>query len=533
MTELHRRAARKKRRVIVRLDVLGELQMQQMSGEKYLDYIFGFLENLPHQIDTILWDFLYDGDRFALYESEVLPMRRCDFLDRWRAEGFDLFGRLLERSRKNGFENFVVQRISEVSIDIVQNVPTDKFEHPERYIRSWEDLGIENMASPEIRELKIRILGELLEKYDFDGVSIDFCRHTPFLEPGHQWELRDNVTEFMRMVRALCTAREEKTGRPVLINARVPDNVADCAGDGIDVAAFAREELADMLTLGSRSHDVDIAGFREAVGADIALFPCCDAEHCSDGYMYPPIEVLRGVFCNWWQQGADGIETFNWRTTDDESRKRVMRELGYDYVEPDCHQEQAYREMGNYEIMKPLDKTFVAERRGGYPWGEGPSYDHQSKPLPLRLYNHGAEKSVTVSVADSDFRDCRSRTLDLILHGIRPQDRIAVTLNGNALQDGTYDFGWKELQVWAPDPAPESGGNIRWMMIENRNPHPDQKLLRCSFSIPAAFLSQGKNVIGVRVLRAPHDPKNNNLCLLPVPTLEKAEISLKYGGENQ
>ncbi|SVC80356.1 uncharacterized protein METZ01_LOCUS333210, partial [marine metagenome] len=115
------------------------------------------------------------------------------------------------------------------------------------------------------------------------------------------------------------------------------------------------EQLVDLFILGNRSFDVDIAAFRRiSDGTGIKLYPCVDDHHATDGYLHPPIEVLRGVYSNWWHQGADGIQTFNFEHTLPSRDERVRL----------LHQ-QSYREMARPGNLRHMDKTFVLQRRGG------------------------------------------------------------------------------------------------------------------------------------------------------------------------
>ena len=82
--------------------------------------------------------------------------------------------------------------------------------------------------------------------------------------------------------------------------------------DGFDIRAWSEQKLVDILTLGSRTMNVDVEGIRAEVGDEVKLQPCFDDHHATDGYRYGPIEFLRGVFANHFQRGADGVVTFNW-----------------------------------------------------------------------------------------------------------------------------------------------------------------------------------------------------------------------------
>ena len=119
--------------------------------------------------------------------------------------------------------------------------------------------------------------------------------------------------------------------------------------------------------------------------------------HATDACAHPPIEVFRGVFANWWQQGADGIQTFNF----DMALPDAAKLLGFKprYWKTNL---QAFREMGSPETLRYLDKTFILQRRGG---GHGPSVvpnasswrtpramytlTNMFSPLPVQLDNSG------------------------------------------------------------------------------------------------------------------------------------------------
>ena len=114
----------------------------------------------------------------------------------------------------------------------------------------------------EVRDYKVKIIRELAEDYDFDGISIDFARNPSLFRVGTQWLNRDHLTAFMRRVRAMTLDVEKKRGRPLLTAIRVPEDIVGCHFDGIDIERWARERLADIFVLGGRSSDVDIPAFR-------------------------------------------------------------------------------------------------------------------------------------------------------------------------------------------------------------------------------------------------------------------------------
>ena len=60
---------------------------------------------------------------------------------------------------------------------------------------------------------RVEILLEIATRFDLDGIQVDFARHVPCLPVGRQWEMREHVTEFMRMVRTMLLDLAERRRR--------------------------------------------------------------------------------------------------------------------------------------------------------------------------------------------------------------------------------------------------------------------------------------------------------------------------------
>ena len=135
----------------------------------------------------------------------------------------------------------------------------------------------------------------------------------------------------------------------------VPRNQEGCRADGFDVETWAQESLVDIFTIGCRSIDPDFDFFhRITAGRNIKLQPTLDTHHATAGYKWPPIEFYRGVFGNWWQQGADTIQAFNWSAALQEVKGNLPNR--YEGTRGEL---QALREMGNPETMAAKDKLFA------------------------------------------------------------------------------------------------------------------------------------------------------------------------------
>ncbi len=102
-------------------------------------------------------------------------------------------------------------------------------------------------ARPEVREYMLRLVDEVLERYDSDGLELDWMRFCRVFRYGHEVEDRPILTEFVQQVRDRCNAAAERRGHPVKIAVRVPLDPVDALDTGYDVPEWCRRGLVDIV----------------------------------------------------------------------------------------------------------------------------------------------------------------------------------------------------------------------------------------------------------------------------------------------
>jgi hypothetical protein len=514
--DLQRAVGSRRRRIVVQHDAHDVLVRyakrhgNEAPFEPFRDAVFAYPDDPLTQIDALWWD-VAGSTVGAVYPSQVEPPVDDPLLQHWLGQGINWIAELVAGARKRKLEVFWNHRISEVEGKPEGGLENDRLHplkaaHPDWVIPVsfwWQ--GMWNLAAPGLREHKLKILRELAAKYDIDGIQIDFARHVPCLPPGRQWEMREEVTEFMRMVRGMTLESGARRGRPILLAAKVPQTLAGCRIDGFDVAAWAERGLVDVLTLGSRAMEVETERFREVLGERVQLQPCFDDHHATDGYRFAPIEVLRGVFANHWRRGADSVVTFNWATGLPELCKEIGCEAG------SLSQGDAYREVGAVATMKGKDKVFALDRRGGYPWAIGFFNRNDTAALPAAINETATD--FQIHVADTPTAEA-SLTVRLVLWGGAEGDQFEVKLNGAPLVEAKRDPEWKDAQIFSPKPQPTSGGSGQYEV------NPRQRLLRIDY--PAPVWRDGSNALTVRRTR----PKDASAAT--ETRLEKLEAHVRY-----
>ena len=412
----HQEAANRLRRIIFQ-DAVPSSGMPFWEGvrpdqiDDAVNFYMSRLDEKPNQIDSVWYE--WGEGNIAQWPSKVLPAAREVFPELWEA-GLDPVKLLLEAAKGRGREVFFSYRINGSDNAVGDFMPPMKSDHPEWLLQLWHPFW--NFEFQEVRDHKVRVVREVAENYDFDGISIDFARIPTVFPAGQQWKLRHLLTDFMRQVRVSLLQVERRRGRPFLLAARVPENLMGCHFDGLDVEAWARQRIVDIFVVGVRSSNVDIADFRRITsGTGIKIYPSFDDHHSSDGYHEPSIRVWRGVAANWWRQGVDGIHTFNLIFPSPKVAAALNFTGGYS-SRPERweRQRQVFRDIGSRETLRGKDKIFYVERRGG---GHGPTVfpnpedwstprhmyfnTNMFAPLPVPLDDEGkADTLLTLYVGD-------------------------------------------------------------------------------------------------------------------------------------
>ena len=509
---------------------------KKLAGMDVDDLVKGFFSMIDEpgvKIDSVWWCWL-DGN-YANYPSQVLPVWQLPGFKKWWDQGIDPVRIFDEETKKRNIESFCSYRINGTDMNLIQPLskPLLKDSHPEWLIRTWEaykNPGYWNFAIPEVRDYKVEILREIAENYDFDGIEIDFARIPICLPLEHQWENRQHLTKFMRAVRRMTLEVAQQRGRPLLIATRVPENLVGCHFDGMDVEAWSRENLVDIFVLGNRSLDADIQGFRRITeGTSIKLYPCHDVHHASDGYEQPIIEVHRGVFANWMQQGADGIQTFNYTNWTADGAKALGFGIEDWLPSSNAHElpawmvhRHAYRDFSDLESLKHKDKVFVVQRRGG---GHGATVvpdpanwttprwmyflTNMLAPLPERLANDGKADTL-LFVAVGDDLSAAANHVEKVSVAVLLSDPDAADLKP-AERLATYHMASHDQPRGLRANIPPQIGIENHIELRLNNIHLGTARIDCGWLVFDAKPNQfavGNNLIGLRIADRPVDAKS-------------------------
>jgi len=233
--------------------------------------------------------------------------------------GVDPYAACIEFSRSKGISPWVSMRMNDTHyIDDPHKANTFWKNHPE--FRCSPGGGF-NFAIPEVREHHLALIQELLQRYDIDGVELDWMRFCHHFKPDEAEAGCETLTEFMRQVGVLATKASNRRKHPIRIAARVPAVPEFSRGLGLDAVTWVQEGLVDTLIVSSSWMPADrntpVEAWRRLIGpveheyrlaASMGLWVKCDPQGV---VMRNNLESARGFTTNMLDRGADAIYLFN------------------------------------------------------------------------------------------------------------------------------------------------------------------------------------------------------------------------------
>lgn len=244
--------------------------------------------------------------------------------------GLDPYTIWIARARERGLSPWLSMRMNDVhSVDDPGSFMHSTFwrTHPELRrvpggpVQPWVNQAL-NYAHAAVRAHQLDFIRELLERYDPDGLELDWMRFGHHLTPGREHAERGLLTDFVREVRALLNDWATRRGHPLRLGVRVPAHPEAAAGLGLDAVAWAHANLIDLLVpcpfWSTSDFDIPVERWRERLGAVAARVTIAPGlEHNARAWpagksVANDLASARGFAATAWHRGADGLYLFNW-----------------------------------------------------------------------------------------------------------------------------------------------------------------------------------------------------------------------------
>ena len=244
--------------------------------------------------------------------------------------GLDPYQVWISRCREKGLSPWLSMRMNDVhAVDDTKNFMHSSFwrKHPEYWrvpngsAGPWVNRAM-NYAHPAVREHQMAFVRELLERYDPDGIELDWMRFGFHLTPGREPEESGMLTDFVREVRSLTTEWSKKRGHRILLSVRAPAHPDAASGLGMNAVVWANKGLVDLIVpcpfWTSSDFDIPLELWQERLGDTakrVAVAP--GLEYNSRPWpggkaAANDLASARGFAASAYHRGADSIYLFNW-----------------------------------------------------------------------------------------------------------------------------------------------------------------------------------------------------------------------------
>ncbi|MCU0962836.1 MAG: hypothetical protein MUF48_22295 [Pirellulaceae bacterium] len=270
--------------------------------------------------------------------------------------GLDPYAVWISRCRQRRISPWLSMRMNDVhSVDEPDNFMHSSFWRtsgqywrvPHGSPSPWVNRAL-NYAHAEVREHQLALVRELLDRYDMDGLELDWMRFGYHLTPGREREEGLILTEFVREVRSLTRDASRSRGHQILLSVRVPTHPDAAAGLGLDAVGWARDGLVDWIVPSpfwtSSDFDIPVELWLDRLGdarQRVTVLPALEYNARpwpGAAAVANDLASARGFAASALERGAPGVYLFNWMDSEtrpvaaDEYRTLLQEGLSADLV---------------------------------------------------------------------------------------------------------------------------------------------------------------------------------------------------------
>ncbi len=281
-----------------------------------------------------------------------------------------------------------------------------------------------------IRDKMFAYLCECVDKYDVDGLELDFMREIFCFDYKKNPDCYKVMTELVSRVRAYLRRKEKERGRSIRLAVRLCRDIEDNKVFGFDAAEWVRRGLVDVLIPSPRwtstDSDMPIDKWKAMTeGTGVEIWAGLET-YLSEPYLQST-ETVKGFAAQYFDAGADRIYLYNyfrWRSKDmaeSDFEDKEDFEIYQKSLENDAHVWAVWSACESAESTKKGTRRHVVtyQENCTKPYREG-----EYRPLPMCI---NGEARISIQTGES-----KNKKVTLFV-GVRQGDAApAVTVDGTS-----------------------------------------------------------------------------------------------------
>ena len=239
-------------------------------------------------------------------------------------QGVDPYALMLAEARRRGREALLTFRMND---DHGNDFLRTQFlvDHPDWRLGTepYRGKGAMDFGRPEVRDYTFRLIEEAVNRYDSDGLELDFNRFPTFFKGGTTDDRNAPMNALIERVRHMLDQVGTKRGRRLVLAVRVPSNYGRIPPTpqtarqlGCDVPAWVKHGWVDFVTVSEflfERGDLPIGQWKQA----ITTVPVYGGIECTKGGGQKNLtgNEYRDAAVALKKTGADGFYLFNFFTS--------------------------------------------------------------------------------------------------------------------------------------------------------------------------------------------------------------------------
>jgi len=343
--------------------------------------------------------------------------------------GGDLFQVLLDRSHKNGLRFVGGMRMN----DRHGGSTSEPFcvQHPEWMVDGYADYKHEG-----VRNAVLAVAAEFLERYDLDGIELDWMRWCDMFKRSEAVQNAPLLTDFTAQMRKVLDQAAKERGRDkLLLGVRVPPSIEECRLLGFDVKAWVQKALVDficpmdfgMTDVNTRTEDFTAL----TKGTQCKVYPTIHPQYVDQSLRKTPTgeqpviysaENYRAAAKNFYGFGAGGVSAYNYQdhwVADPDEWPRAMSYL---------------TGLRNSTVVAHGDRHYMV-----YPTSTTPGVVAKYEKIVLNRKAGDPAGSLRFRMAEDLGKAHLSATLKFKVTGMAEGDEFEVALNGKAIPADQFE----------------------------------------------------------------------------------------------
>lgn len=235
-------------------------------------------------------------------------------------KGIDIFKVCVEQSRAKKISPWLSFRMNDHHyLNNPYLINQLMIEHPEFRL---SPAGSFDYGQTEVRNYYKAFIKEALERYDVDGIELDWMRTFFLFKPGMESGGIDLINIFMKDIRNIVEQNSKERGHQIQIAARIPVTPSIGRSFGLDGVEWVKNGSVDIL-IPSNFHyptnfDIPVEQWKAEIGNKYSymLAPGMDlgimcVNTNNSKIMYNSVETVRAFAISAYSRGADAIYLFN------------------------------------------------------------------------------------------------------------------------------------------------------------------------------------------------------------------------------